>query len=568
VQEFSYTHVAGTQGLDRSEVFSRLGLVTLDDDLDPKRASASGAGKRTPPQGRRLLAAHLLLVLAVVVAYSPLWNNGFTSYDDPDYFTSNEHVLSGLSAENWNWAWTTRHAANWHPLTWFSHQLDAELFGRDSARGPHAVNLFWHIATVLMLARFLTLASGRAWASLVVAGLVALHPLNVEAVAWIAQRKSVLSSFLCFASLTAWLSYARRGSWTGYFLAWVASCLALLAKPMVVTLPFVLLLLDLWPLRRWSRKNLGRLLAEKIPFVLPVLALAAATLWAQQSAMSNDVRLAVPVRLANSIVAYVGYLRAAVWPTDLAVFYPHPLKLPPALTLITSSAVLLAITLLVAWRRKRQPQLAFGWVWYLATLVPAIGLVQVGTASMADRYAYIPLVGIFVAVVWSLDAWATRSIRVRVLATTAVAIAVLLSSLTFRQSLVWRDSFRLFEHAMQVTEGNYVAHMHLGAAYQAQGDFVRAAEHYDAARQMGWKHPKTMNSLATIWSNQGRKREAKALLRGTLRAFPRSAETHYELARIELAEGNRDEARRLLVRTLELAPKHAAARELLRQISP
>lgn len=516
---------------------------------------------------RRLFAGYLLLVLATLVAYSPVFESEFVSYDDPDYVTGNEHVLQGVTVEGWNWAWTTRHAHNWHPLTWLSHQFDAEVFGPESALGPHVVNLVWHIATVLMLGCFLTIATGRSRAALCVAGVVALHPINVECVAWIAERKSVLAGFFWFATLAAYVWYARRKSMTRYLLAWAALVLGLLAKPMLVSLPVVLFMVDIWPPGRCSsRRSLGRLALEKLPFALPAAAIALATMWAHQSAVASDDRFSPSVRVTNAIVAYARYLRFAAWPSDLAVLYPHPLAMPPTTTLLVSSAILVSVTL-TAWAlRKRLPELVFGWSWYIVVLLPTIGLVQVGVASMADRYAYIPLVGVFVAVVWALSRLACSPARGRIFATLAVSAALVLGTLTHSQCLVWRDSQSLFEHALRVTKGNYIAHVHLAHFYLQRGDTALAVEHLEAARRLGWARDHETITLAVLLANQGNIRQARDLLQAVRRRHPRNASALYYLAALAWNENDVVEAKQLLSKALELDPDYTEARELLLQI--
>jgi len=390
-----------------------------------------------------------------------------------EYVRENEHVKDGLTHDSIIWAFTTGCGANWHPLTWLSHELDCELFGVEPG-AHHLTNLLFHLINTLLLFWFLKGMTGAVWRSAFVAAAFALHPLHVESVAWISERKDVLSTLFWMLTMAAYLRYVnQRGSLGWYLLALLAFAVGLTAKPMLVTLPFVLLLLDYWPLERFQNGQLDEgsndrnrkhtffyLVREKVPFFALSAASSVVTFFAERSGGSMAAREWVPVtvRISNTFISYMKYIGKTVWPSRLAVFYPHPHKffLLPA---ILSALLLVAITIWMIYAGRKHKYLPVGWLWYLGTLVPVIGLVQVGQQAMADRYTYIPLIGLFVIIAWGLPElfvkWRSGKIILGVLAVTAV---VALSTCTYLQIRHWRDSETLFQHAIDVTENNYVAH--------------------------------------------------------------------------------------------------------------
>lgn len=433
--------------------------------------------------------ALLALGLAILtfITFSGALQNGFVNFDDDAYVTENPHVNTGLSLDNLRWALTAAHSANWHPLTWLSHQLDCELFGQRAA-GHHATSILLHAANAVLVFLFLRLSTGVRWPSALVAALFAVHPLRVESVAWIAERKDVLSAFFGLAAMCAYVKYARRpGYWLHTAVSMLFAC-SLLAKPMLVTLPCVLLLLDYWPLGRIRVaggflefiSSLFRATVEKAPlFALAALA-TVATVLAQGSAGAVATLETFPwsVRVGNAVLSYLGYLEALFWPVSLAA--PYPLR-PETVTwarVTPAAALLCAISVLALWRWRRRPVLVVGWLWYLGTLVPVIGLVQVGSQAMADRYTYFTQIGIVWAIVWM--AGGVSSVRKtgadyeheheRGKPSLGLAINVLLSVaavgacvvMTHRQVAVWRDSETLFRNALDVTRDNSVAHNNLG----------------------------------------------------------------------------------------------------------
>jgi protein O-mannosyl-transferase len=427
--------------------------------------------------GRRLsLALGAALALLTLAAWLPALGNGFVNLDDPYYVTAQPHVLPGITRAGLAWAATAKVASNWHPLTMLSHMLDCQLFGLDPA-GHHATSLLLHLANVLLLFEVLRRMTGAAGRSAAVAALFAVHPTHVESVAWVAERKDVLSALFWILAMGAWARYARRPSSGRYLLVALLMILGLMAKPMVVTLPFALLLLDVWPL---GRLHLGwkRLAIEKLPLLALSAASSLITLRYQQTSLAPLDVVPWSLRAANALVSYVAYLGKLFLPRDLAVFYPIPLAIP-GWRAAGAALLLVALTALAVWRARREPWLLTGWLWFLGTLVPVIGLVQVGRQAMADRYTYIPSIGLFLAVVWSVAELARA--RRAVLATAAVVVILALAAITRVQVGYWSDSATLFRHALAATgDGNYLAHIGLGKALMGEKDWDGAAEQFRA----------------------------------------------------------------------------------------
>lgn len=429
--------------------------------------------------GRRLRLPLLLsaaLALLTLAAWLPALRNGFVNLDDGLYVTGNPQVQKGITRAGVAWALTANVANNWHPLTLLSHMLDCQLFGLDPA-GHHAMSLLLHLADVLLLFAVLARMTGALWRSAAVAALFAVHPLHVESVAWAAERKDVLSALFWILAMGAWTSYARRPSLGRYLLVVLLMALGLAAKPMVVTLPFALLLLDVWPL---ERLGLGwkRLMAEKLPLLALSVAASLATLRYQRTSLAPLELVPWSLRLANAAVSYAAYLGKLLLPRNLAVFYPIPLAIP-AWQAAGSAALLAALTALAVWKVRQAPWLLVGWLWFLGTLVPVIGLVQVGRQAMADRYTYLPSIGLFLAIVWGISEL-LRERRAVLAAASAVAIALLAAG-TWMQVGYWKDSLVLYRHALAVTRDNYVAHVGLAKALAAEKDWAGAAEQYRAA---------------------------------------------------------------------------------------
>ncbi len=437
------------------------------------------------------LIISLLLFVATLILYLPAFSNGFVNYDDPAYVTSNAHVLQGLSWSNLRWALTATVEANWHPLTWISHMADVQFFGTNP-RGHHAVSVLMHGLNVVLLFLVLKRATGYRLRSALVAGLFAVHPLNVECVAWVAERKSLLSMFFLLLTMGAYGWYASKRSFGRYALVVLLFALGLAAKPMVVTLPVLLLLWDFWPLKRIafdSRKERATafwLVAEKILLFALSAASSWITLYAQHSggALGSTELLPLGLRIENAVYSYMAYIGKGIWPSGLAVFYPHPEQLLPLWQVGLAGVLLAGISGFVWINRNRHRYLLTGWLWYLAAMVPMIGIVQVGRQAMADRYAYLPFVGLFIAAVWGIAELLER-FKVSHFVGGAIAAAVLIAyaSISFLQISYWHDSYTLFSHALAVTSHNGIAEDNLGTALMAMGRPDLAMSHFEAAAE-------------------------------------------------------------------------------------
>ena len=435
--------------------------------------------------GGRAWLAVALLVLATAALYFRVIHYPFCSYDDSVYVTANRHVQSGLRWETVQWAFSTYDAANWHPVTWLSHALDYQLFYLDPS-GHHGTNVILHIVNVVLLFWVLQSSTGFAGRSLMVAALFALHPINVESVAWVAERKNLLSMLFFLLALAAYRWYAERPQIARYLVCALMFMLGLMSKPQVITLPFVLLLWDYWPLRRLAaRRSLianGEwrwLVLEKLPLFVISAASAVVTLRAQRAGGAIALfRIPLAIRLANAALSYARYLEDAIWPSRLAVFYPHPLGAALRWPAVVSAVGLLMITVVVVQGRERR-YLFVGWFWFVGTLVPMIGLVQVGTQAMADRYAYLPFIGLYLMVCWGVAELVQRR-RLPRLALPVVSFAVLVALMvvTYRQIGYWQDDVALWSHAAQVTRGNYVAEDNLGEALVDEGRMEDAMPHF------------------------------------------------------------------------------------------
>jgi tetratricopeptide (TPR) repeat protein len=472
------------------------------------------------PEKRRFILS-LLLVVVVLSLYAQTSHFSFLNYDDGMYVIQNPHVRAGLTFETFRWAITSTYA-NWHPLTWMSHALDYELFGLN-AGGHHFVSVLFHALNVFLLFGLLTRATGRLAPSFVAAALFAVHPLNVESVAWISERKNVLSTTFFLLTLGAYGWYALKPDLKRYLSVLVLFALGLASKSMLVTLPFVLLLLDYWPLRRlwpqpsegsrdFSPRSLKALVIEKLPLFLMSATDCAVTLVAQgkAGAVTTFERFPFPVRLANAIYSYVAYLWKTVWPAHLANVYPHPGSSLSAWKVVAAAALLIiASTAFLKLRSSRY--LIVGWLYFLGTLIPVIGLVQVGDQAMADRYAYVPLIGIFVMAAWASAEICTRSVIKGRLYFAAFAVVLFaLSYATYRQIGYWRDSITLWSHTLAETQDNFVAENGLGGALIQANRADDAYPHFQRASMIAPKDPLSHADMGTYLHQHGRLSEAVA----------------------------------------------------------
>lgn len=437
----------------------------------------------------QLLLVLFALVTITLVAYEPTLRNAFVNYDDPDYVTSNYYVLQGLSWHNILWAFTATSAANWHPLTWISHMVDVQLFGLNPA-GHHLVNLLLHLANVVLLFLLLRYGTDKLVLSAAVAALFALCPLNVEAVAWIAERKSLLSTIFLLLALFSYGWYVRRPSVKRYLLLAFLFALGLMAKAMIITLPFLLLLIDYWPLGRFDSSGADqptkfiRLAKEKIPLLFLSAGSALMTMYAAHrsgSVLANSAALPLWWRIKNALYSYLAYILKGLWPAHLAVFYPHPENSLESWKVAGAVMFLLAISFIV-WRYRRKKYLVAGWLWYLVALVPVIGIVQAGLQAMADRYAYISFLGLFVMVVWLVGESTSHNKALRAIAAVA-ALATLAgyAYTTYIQAGYWRNSYTLFAHTLQVTKNNGIAEDNFGVALEEMGRPDLAISHFENA---------------------------------------------------------------------------------------
>lgn len=524
--------------------------------------AAAFAGRIRPA----LVASALCALVAAV-----FWRTGefgFVAFDDPRYVLDNPHVGAGLSWSGIRWAFSATWAANWHPLTWLSLMLDVEAFGLDPG-WMHRLNVLWHCAGTVLLFLVLRSATGSLWRPALVAALFGVHPLHVESVAWIAERKDVLSAFFWLAAMAAWVRYARRPSAGRYLLVAGAMTLGLLAKPMVVTLPAVLLLLDVWPLGRadparpWRSWAPG-LLLEKLPLLALSLASSAVTLAAQSAggAVTASARLPLAARMGNALVAWVWYLWKSIWPTSLAAFHPHPGMSPggiPAWKVAGAASLLVAASALVLWQWRRRPWLAVGWGWYLVTLLPVIGLVQVGRQGMADRYTYLPLVGIFAAVAWSLPAASALSRRGRAAIAAAASAAVLsLAAAARAQVETWRDTPSLFSHATAVNRDNWLAWGSLGVWHFDRGRRDEALRAFlEAVRSAPWDADGWAN-VAACCAADGRWGQAADALERAVALQPGDEDNLAHLAVAAGRAGRSGRAAEVVERLRIISPRRAA----------
>jgi tetratricopeptide (TPR) repeat protein len=489
----------------------------------------------------RNLGIYLLLAAALLACYAQVLHFDFVTYDDPDYVTANARVQNADIA----WAFRTGYAGNWFPLTWLSHMLDYALFGLD-AGAHHFTNVVLHLLTTLLCFAWLVRLTGARWRSALVAFLFALHPLHVESVAWVAERKDVLSGLFCVLTLMA---YTRGRRW----LALVLFCCGLMAKPMLVTLPIVLLLLDWWPLRR------GLHLVEKLPFFAASIAVSVITFLAHREAGATASLALIPplVRFENALVSYAAYIVQMFWPVGLAVFYPYPLD-SLAVPAIFAALAIAAVTAFAIRYRDRFPYLTVGWLWYLVMLLPVIGIVQVGAQARADRYTYLPMLGLSVALVWGAADLLSRYRRVQ--APVAAAVCLACAILTFRQVSYWHDSVTLYQHAIAATTGNYVAHYNLAVLYDGRGQLDDAAAQYrETVRARPLFAPAHL-ALGQILAKQSRPADAAPVFAAYLRLQPDNPDAHYNYALALAQSNNIPDAAREFRATLALRPADIESR--------
>jgi protein O-mannosyl-transferase len=506
---------------------------------------------------RPVLVMSVALAIVTAAVCCRVVGNGFILYDDDVYVTDNAAVLHGLAPASVRWAfWNDGfHAGNWHPLTWLSHMLDVQLFGRWAA-GHHLTSLLLHLCNTLMLFGFLRYATRALWPSIFVAALFALHPMHVESFAWVAERKDVLSTFLFLAAAWTYVLYTRKPCPRHYVAVIALFILGLMSKPMLVSLPFVLLLLDYWPLSRFAPRIevVRKLIAEKIPLFLLAAASAAITLNAQGRAVERLDALDLTSRLVNAATSYGWYIWKTVWPLDLSVFYPYPQN-PSRLLAVVIAILLIAITIAAFRLARHRGYLLAGWLWYLVTLLPVIGIVQVGSQAHADRYTYIPYIGLFLAICWAAaDIMTHRPAMRRPIAIAASAVLLLLGILTWRETGFWKDSVTLFGRSVAVTRDNYVMTANLGMALAAQGDIDGALVQLKESLRVRPNACRTLDAMGTLLAQQGKYREALDEYLRAIDADPEQYSPQYNAGVTLLRLGQAAEAIPYCRRALELRP--------------
>lgn len=571
---------------------------------------------------RRLtfLIAITLLILTFTV-YAQVRHHAFVDFDDPDYIIANPHVYTGLTLANLTWAFTSAHSNNWHPVTWISHMADVELFGMNPA-GHHLMNVLFHAVNSVLLFLLLFRMTGAIWQCAFVAALFALHPLHVESVAWAAERKDLLCAFLGFLTLWMYVRYTEKPGPKRYVAVLICFAAGLMAKQMLVTLPFVLLLLDYWPLGRLFPKKAGNeygytkpsgkankrpvkgnpsshdaasvqgkpnnksekienpgkpywigrmqhpawgLVIEKIPLlILSILASITVFLVQLKSGVLYNLNtFPLFIRIENALVSYIAYIGKMFWPVDLAVFYPHPHQALPLWQVLGALTFIIAITAL-CWQYRTKRYGLVGWLWYLGTLVPVIGLVQVGVQAMADRYTYIPLIGLFIILAWGIhDLWGNRPYRKPILAGGAVVILIFCFALTWKQVGVWKDREALYAHAVQAIPNNYWAYNNLGAAVFEQGRIEEAMAYFANSLAIMPSYPGANKNMAALLYKQDRYAEALPYAKKALALQPRNPEYGVIMGLALMKLGKYEEARQALRDVIANHPSDRDAREAL-----
>jgi len=552
-----------------------------------------------------------LLCIVTYLVYMQVTKHPFINYDDHLYVTGNKHVLNGLTIENISWAFSkssTSSTGNWHPLTLISHMIDVELFVIKAGM-HHLTSLCFHIINTLLLFIIFRKMTGDFWKSIFVAALFALHPLHVESVAWVAERKDVLSTFFWMLALLSYVWYVEHPGMGRYGTIFLFFVLGLLSKPMVVTLPFVLLLLDYWPMRRIRKfavdeggaglnadKPVISLIIEKIPLFVGAAIISVVTYVTQQQhgSMKSLEHFPLITRIANAVVSYTAYVGKMVLPFDLAVFYPHPREIEPSI-LCGSALILLLISFFSFRHARRQPFYIVGWLWYLGTLVPVIGLIQVGGQAMADRYTYIPLIGLFIMISWGgHDLFSGSRYRMKIIAVAATLVIITLSCLTWKQVGLWKSSMILFSHTLEVTHDNYIAHNNLGQIHEAKNDYRNAIQHcveavriapdnlkirsnfgvvlmksgriedaisqFEVILQKDPNNKCTLVNLGTAYLQLGNFKEANECFHKALRLYGDSADAYFGLGCVLSRQGRNNDAVEQYLRALEINPRHINAR--------
>ncbi len=512
----------------------------------------------------------LFLIVTTIAVFWPVLNHGFVNYDDTRYVTMNENVRAGVSWKGVAWAFTSGHASNWHPLTWLSHMLDCEIYALNP-KGHHVTNLLFHLANTVLLFLALRWMTAAFWRPAIVAALFALHPLHVESVAWIAERKDVLSTLFWMLTMLAYAWYVKSPEFMRYLFVVLSFALGLMAKPMLVTLPFVLLLLDYWPLKRLSTeafaakdrlKHNWRLVREKLPLFVLTVASCITTFLVQQhgAAVQSLEQISLQSRIENAFVSYAKYITKMIWPSRLAVYYPHCKNSLPLWQSMSATLLFVCISVIFFRQIKRHPYLMVGWLWFLGTLVPVIGIVQVGGQAMADRYTYVPLIGLFVAGTWGISrvttAWANHKVFASILTGSVISMFTIFA---WFQVGYWSNSITLFEHTLNVTANNQLAHNQLGVALIENGRTEEAIEHYLQALQITPQYVDARINLGNAYKDLGKLEKAIDQYRKALGFSPNNLTVKNNLGIVLAIQGNIEQAITLFSQVLQIDPDNARA---------
>jgi Flp pilus assembly protein TadD len=502
-------------------------------------------------------------------------DNDFVDYDDDYYVTENTHVNKGVTFDSLTWAFTSSRSSNWHPITWISHMIDCQLYGLNP-RGHHLTSLLFHVANTLLLFLILARMTGTLRQSSFVAALFALHPLHVESVAWVAERKDVLSTFFMMLTLWVYTIYVKKGGVRRYLLVVLFFALGLMSKPMLVTLPFILLMLDLWPLGRLGlirdtrnevtgqqadeRPNIFQLLWEKVPFFVLAVVSSVVTFIVQErgGAVKLLEQYSIQTRIINAFVAYIEYIVNMVWPVKLVVLYPHPGSSLPLWKGVVTGLALVLITVLVIRKARKIPYITVGWFWYAVTLIPVIGIVQVGSQAMADRYTYITLIGLFVIITWGAnDLLSKWSHQKKWLGTLAAILLPVLMVLTWKQVQYWENSTTLYKHTLKHTSNNFIIHNNLGVVLYNQGRTEEAIKHYLQALQSYPDYADAHSNLGAAYAGSGMYKEAIEACKKAIKINPDYAKAHYNLGVAYGGSGKYKEAAEAFQQALRIDPDDA-----------
>lgn len=511
---------------------------------------------------KKIVLVMAVMIIGCLAAFGRVAGNGFINFDDPGYITQNDHVQSSFNIENIKWAFTSTAESNWHPLTWISHILDWKIFA-GSAGGHHLVSLFLHTGSALLLFFFLYRTTQTVWPAGLAAALFALHPLRVESVAWAAERKDVLSMFFGLASIYAYALYAEKSGCSRYLLCLMFFALSLMAKPMLVTLPFVFLLLDYWPLNRWQKIKIQgneyfirKLLWEKAPFIMLTFFSSVITVWAQHQGGTFARSLPFSDRIFNAIITYVSYLEKMFWPFNLAVFYPYEPS-PAFWKIMLFFCILTGVTVAAVYTVRKSPFLLVGWFWYLGTLIPVIGLVQVGSQAMADRYTYLPSIGVAIICAWSIDFFIKNKKTGKKFLFPAVAgILIILALLTWQQCGYWKNDLALFGHTLQVTKKNALAHNQMGLAFFEANRNKEALDHFDRAILLDHNQDSAYNNRGAVYLRSGNYQKALSDFNHAISINPSYIQAYNNRANLYAQTGHHELAIEDLTKTIRLDPHY------------